>query len=65
MTTPSPYDLNAEAERRKVNQEKDCQHKKTGQSHHPSDSPSPYDLSSHDGLAGLARKARKNPLRFR
>jgi len=61
MRSPSPYDLNAKATRRRCRREqsKPCSQKRDNRNY--PDSPSPYDLSSHGGLAGLADKARQNP----
>ena len=66
MNRPSPYDLNETARimRHQRERENNSRLKKTNLFRSP-DGPSPYDLSSHGGLASLAEKARKDPLRFR
>ena len=60
-SNPSPYDLSAEATLRCWRREKSrpCGQKKNDRNN--SDSPSPYDLSFHGGLARLAEIVRENP----
>ena len=67
MSNPSPYDLSAigrdriKKQRERANNSRP---KKTNSLKSP-DGSSPYDLSSHGGLARLAEIAREDPLRFR
>lgn len=65
MNNSSPYDLNDVARvKRQIEQERNSRLKRTNLLRSP-DGPSPYDLSYHGGLAGLAEKAREDPVRFR
>ncbi len=67
MSNHSPYDLNASASimRKRQRERANRSLSKRANSFRSPDGPSPYDLSSHGGLAGLAEKAREDPLRFR
>ena len=66
MCNPSPYDLSAigrDRIKKQIERTNRSRSKETNSFRSPFRS-SPYDLSSHDGLAGLAEKAREDPIRF-